>query len=107
MSTGFELNTLSKLLKAAISQFAKQGFTGASVRKIADEAGVPHGAIKYHYSGKEELWRAAISHLYAPAIKRCFEIDVFEEDQIQEQLATVLQISNAVKHTAAHALGEQ
>lgn len=64
METGLELDTRSKLLKAAVAQFGKFGFAGTSVRKIADQAGVNHGSIKYHYSGKDELWRAAVAYLY-------------------------------------------
>ncbi len=64
MGTGLELDTRSKLLKAAVVQFGKFGFAGTSVRKIADEAGVNHGSIKYHYSSKDELWRAAVAYLY-------------------------------------------
>ena len=59
-----QLDTRSKLLKAAVSVFAKEGFAGASVRKIADLAGVNHGSIKYHYSSKNELWRASIGYLF-------------------------------------------
>lgn len=63
METGLELDTRSKLLKAAVTQFGKYGFAGTSVRKIADDAGVNHGSIKYHYSSKGDLWRAAVTHL--------------------------------------------
>ncbi len=64
METGLEFDTRSKLLKAAVVQFGKYGFAGTSVRKIADEAGVNHGSIKYHYSSKDELWRSAVAYLY-------------------------------------------
>jgi len=64
MGTGLELDTRSKLLEAAVVQFGKFGFAGTSVRKIADAAGVNHGSIKYHYSSKDELWRAAVAYLY-------------------------------------------
>ncbi|QGN55800.1 TetR/AcrR family transcriptional regulator [Novosphingobium sp. Gsoil 351] len=64
MKTGLELDTRSKLLKAAVSIFGKYGFAGASVRQIADVAGVNHGSIKYHYSSKRDLWCATVSYLY-------------------------------------------
>lgn len=59
-----ELDTRSKLLKAAVTVFGKVGFAGASVRHIADLAGVNHGSIRYHYATKRDLWCASISHLF-------------------------------------------
>ena len=59
-----ELDTRSKLLKAAVTVFGKVGYAGASVRQIADLAGVNHGSIRYHYSTKRDLWCASISYLF-------------------------------------------
>lgn len=64
MSTGLELDTRSKLLKAAVTVFGKVGYAGASVRQIADLAGVNHGSIRYHYASKRDLWCACVSYLY-------------------------------------------
>ncbi len=63
MSTGLELDTRSKLLKAAVTVFGKVGYAGASVRQIADLAGVNHGSIRYHYASKRDLWCACITYL--------------------------------------------
>jgi AcrR family transcriptional regulator len=57
-------NTKSKLLKAAITIFGNQGFSGGSVRQIAELANTNIGAIKYHYSSKENLWQAVVTHLF-------------------------------------------
>jgi AcrR family transcriptional regulator len=59
-----ELDTRSKLLKAAVTVFGKVGYAGASVRQIADLAGVNHGSIRYHYATKRDLWCASISYLF-------------------------------------------
>ncbi len=64
MSTGLELDTRSKLLKAAVTVFGKVGYAGASVRQIADLADVNHGSIRYHYASKRDLWCACISYLF-------------------------------------------
>lgn len=61
---GLELNTKSKLLIAAIRVFANKGFEATSVREIGEVAGVSHCSIKYHFSTKNDLWHAAVSHLY-------------------------------------------
>lgn len=56
--------TKSKLLKAAIAVFGNHGYSGGSVRQIADLANTNIGAIKYHYSSKENLWRAVVNYLF-------------------------------------------
>jgi AcrR family transcriptional regulator len=64
MKTTLELDTRSKLLEAAIKVFGEVGFECASVRQIADLAGVNHGSIKYHYSSKIHLWRSVVGYLF-------------------------------------------
>ena len=56
--------TKSKLLKAAITVFGNQGYSGGSVRQIADLANTNIGAIKYHYSSKEQLWKSVVNYLF-------------------------------------------
>ena len=56
--------TKSKLLKAAIAVFGSHGYSGGSVRQIADLANTNIGAIKYHYSSKENLWRSVVNYLF-------------------------------------------
>ena len=50
----------SRILAAALEVFSTSGFEGASLRQIADRAGVMHQLVVYHYKTKEALWRAAI-----------------------------------------------
>lgn len=56
--------TRQKILQAALELFAEKGFEGASVREIASRAGVIHGLIKYHFDGKDQLWKAAVDFLF-------------------------------------------
>lgn len=59
-----EDNTKSNLLKAAISVFGNHGYSGGSVRQIANVANTNIGAIKYHYGSKENLWKEAVTYLF-------------------------------------------
>lgn len=101
MGTGLELDTRSKLLEAAVVQFGKFGFAGTSVRKIADEAGVNHGSIKYHYSSKDELWRAAVAYLY-----KLLEEAVHQDEAGWENMSPREQIVNSatnyIRFSARH-----
>jgi len=54
--------TRAAITSATIALIAKVGWGHVTTRAIAAEAGVPHGAVSYHFRGKEELLReAAIS----------------------------------------------
>ncbi|MCU0240948.1 MAG: TetR/AcrR family transcriptional regulator [Vicinamibacteria bacterium] len=48
--------TRERLLDTAERLFAERGFTGTSVRRIADAAGANLGAINYHFRSKEKLY---------------------------------------------------
>ncbi|WP_062052570.1 TetR/AcrR family transcriptional regulator [Bacillus sp. JCM 19034] len=50
--------TRKRLLESAADTFAKLGFHGASVDKIAEEAGFTKGAVYTHFKSKEELFLA-------------------------------------------------
>lgn len=53
-------NTKGCLLKAAQKLFARMGFAGASVKQIADTAGVNVSLVSYHFGGKEGLYKACL-----------------------------------------------
>lgn len=50
-----------QILNAAIELFSKRGFEGVSIREIADHAEVHFASIRYHFGGKEDLYKACIS----------------------------------------------
>jgi AcrR family transcriptional regulator len=51
--------TRRELVEAASRVFAQHGFQGASLDRIAREAGYTTGAIYFHFGGKDELFLAA------------------------------------------------
>lgn len=55
--------TRSAILEAALKLFSERGFEGAAMRDIAALAGVEHSLVRYHYSDKATLWRAALARL--------------------------------------------
>src|SRR3954452_12309042 len=44
-----------QILRAAAEVVAEEGFDGATMRKIAQRAGVSPGMLNYYYGGKREL----------------------------------------------------
>lgn len=53
----------SSLLDAAIDQFGRLGFEGASTRAIARASGTAMSSITYHFGGKQGLYLAAADHI--------------------------------------------
>ena len=56
---------VADLLDAAAVEFAAHGFAGASTRRIAQRAAAHQPQINYHFTSKEQLWRATVDHLFS------------------------------------------
>src|SRR5438477_13030143 len=55
--------TPARILDAAEDVFAEQGYGAASTREMARRAGVPFGALHYHWGSKRQLWEAVFKRL--------------------------------------------
>ena len=55
-----ELRGSAPLLESALRQFAAVGFDGASLQRIAAEAGLSKSSVLYHFASKEALLDAAL-----------------------------------------------
>ena len=55
--------TASRILDAAETVFAEQGYGAASTREMARRANVPFGAVHYHWGSKKQLWEAVLRRL--------------------------------------------
>lgn len=49
-----------RLLKSAITVFAQKGFSGTTVKDIADASQLNVGLVSYYFDGKEGLFRACL-----------------------------------------------
>jgi AcrR family transcriptional regulator len=61
-------DTRGRILKAALELFAREGYSGASIRKIAREVGVTEGAIYAHFEGKRTIYEALVAQAGPPVI---------------------------------------
>ena len=59
-----------KITAAARKEFLDKGYTGASLRKIAEQAGVTVGAIQTRYKSKDELFALAFAAPYVVSEKK-------------------------------------
>jgi AcrR family transcriptional regulator len=60
-------DTRAELLAAARVEFAERGYEGATVRRIAERAGVDAAMVNHWFGGKEGLFVASLSIPVTPA----------------------------------------
>jgi len=53
-------DTREKILESARRLFNREGFSGVSIEEIMSEAGLTHGGFYRHFTGKDELYAAAV-----------------------------------------------
>jgi len=92
--------TRSKILQAALELFAEKGFDGASIRDIANRAGVIHGLIKYHFENKDQLWKSAVDFLFERQAREMRAPEGFEQLSAQEQARDWIKryVRNCARH---------
>lgn len=54
----------SDIIDAAVRLFARKGFVDAAIADVAEEAEVVVTAVYYHFSGKDELYSAAVHKVF-------------------------------------------
>ena len=50
--------TKAHITECALNVFAQQGYEAASLRDIAQRAGVTHGTLRHHFGSKHAVWTA-------------------------------------------------
>jgi AcrR family transcriptional regulator len=63
------LEQQQSILRAAFEEFAAHGFSGASLNRIIDAAGISKGSLYYYFDGKEDLY----AHVARVEIGRLFD----------------------------------
>jgi AcrR family transcriptional regulator len=94
--------TKERILLTVMYMFAKDGYTGVSMRDIAREVGIKPASLYNHFSSKEALWDAIldrICELYAVYFKRLKQanrsVKSFKEmlHNMLVELKTVVQVT--------------
>lgn len=57
-----QIDTKDKIIEVAATLFARNGFSGTSVREIAKQADVNLSAINYHFDNKDKLYLQVFAH---------------------------------------------
>ncbi|MFB3777524.1 MAG: TetR/AcrR family transcriptional regulator [Bryobacteraceae bacterium] len=69
-----ESSTKERILRAAESLFAENGFDATSHRMITAAAGVNLAAVNYHFHSKDDLIRAVLARRIGPVNQRRLEL---------------------------------
>jgi AcrR family transcriptional regulator len=59
-----DLTARARIREAALRHFAEEGYQGATIRGIAQTAGVSPGLLRHHFGSKEELRAACDEHVF-------------------------------------------
>jgi TetR/AcrR family transcriptional regulator, regulator of cefoperazone and chloramphenicol sensitivity len=72
------------LIRAAIDLFGQSGFEAVGTRALCEHAGANLAAIRYHFGGKDGLYRAAVQHVVDVLQPRLdFAMSAFSEAERQ------------------------
>lgn len=74
---GTDMDTRADILAAARKVFALRGFSGTSVREVAEAARVNKAMIYYYFQDKVDLYRAVLSDSF-DAMQDIWKHDVFQ-----------------------------
>ena len=72
----------SKIIQAAIKQFSRHGFRGATLDEIASSAGLSKPNLLYYFKNKEELYHASLSHVLDTWLSPLLSLDPDTEPEI-------------------------
>jgi AcrR family transcriptional regulator len=67
--------TKNEILEAALLAFARDGFDGASLPKIAEIAKVAHPLIHYYFGSKDNLWRETVEYAFGGLIREATAVE--------------------------------
>ncbi len=74
------VDTKKKILNSALDFFSMHGYSGASIRQIANAVGIRESAIYNHYKSKEEIFLAILSQFKLRTISK----EILSDDLLDE-----------------------
>lgn len=68
--------TKERILQAVIQEFGTNGYAASRLNAICSTHGIPKGLIYYHFSGKDDLYLACVSHCFLDVTEYLKEKDI-------------------------------
>ncbi|WP_168188812.1 TetR/AcrR family transcriptional regulator [Thermoflavimicrobium daqui] len=83
--------TAQKIKEAALKQFSKSGYEGASLSKIASEVGIKKPSIYAHFRSKEDLFLTVYREVLVEHVHWIEKIvDEMKQNSVEEKLYRIL-----------------
>ncbi len=82
--------SLERILRAAVSVFAQRGYDGASLREVAEAAGVTKPTVYNHFGSKATLYEETIRWMHERVIRR-LEQAVAGHTSAYDRLLSIMQ----------------
>ncbi|MEU6683834.1 TetR family transcriptional regulator [Streptomyces sp. NPDC046832] len=79
-------DTRDRILTAARDEFSERGYEKTSVRGIAKSAGVDSALVHHYFGTKEQVFEAAITQSFGPALQAPLAIEEGPLDGVGERL---------------------
>lgn len=89
------VDTLEKILEVSEQEFAKDGYAGAHLQRIASRVGVQKTALYYYFPSKEALYEAVLARMLA-VFERVVLGALEAPGSFEERLARLLDALNDV-----------
>src|ERR1700687_531244 len=70
-----DVGTRKEILEAALTAFARDGFDGASLPKIAEIAKIAHPLIHYYFGSKDNLWRETVDYAFGGLVAEAAAVE--------------------------------
>lgn len=83
MKTKSGISSESKVIAAAIDEFAEKGYAGARVDSIAERAKINKAMIYYHFKSKEILYERILKDITDDIFRQVQEAAVTEGDPVE------------------------
>ncbi len=90
-------DTWERILDAAETLFARQGYSGTSTRQIATEAGISIQTLQYHCGGKKNLYKTVLERTIVPVtdlvnryVRKMVEQDLTDVRVLEESVARII-----------------
>ncbi|MDO6788340.1 TetR family transcriptional regulator C-terminal domain-containing protein [Cobetia marina] len=90
------------LLEATLSCVAQHGLAGASVRRVAEAAGVSPGLIRHHFGTKDDMVRAAYAYMMGQLTSDIADASPASDESSACRLARFIAASLTQPNLAAH-----
>lgn len=86
---------MTRILKAAETVFARQGFKGARLMEIAEESGLPKANILYYFKSKEDIYCAVCQDILETWLSALGDISAEDKpyDALQHYIRAKMDLS--------------